>query len=26
LKSKGLLDEVPEVTGYGQVIKLAVAD
>jgi len=26
LKSKGLLDEVPEVKGYGQVLKLAVAD
>ena len=26
LKSKGLLDDVPEVKGYGQVLKLAVAD
>ncbi len=26
LKSKGLLDDVPEVRGYGQVLKLAVAD
>ena len=26
LKSKGLLDGVPEVRGYGQVLKLAVAD
>ena len=25
LKSKGLLDDVPEVRGYGQVLKLAVA-
>ena len=26
LKSKGLLDDVPDVKGYGQVLKLAVAD
>ena len=26
LKSKGLIDEVPEVTGYGQVLKLALVD